>query len=115
MYNVLVPDRVPSETGPYIRRDTAGVLRVGPTRVRLASLVFEFNRGESPEAIRQNFDVFTLEQVYGALTYYLSRRDEVDSELREQAAKAAEWEERSRSENKSLLDELSRRAEQVNA
>ena len=39
------------------------------TRVTLDSVVYGFLRGESPEAIRDDFPVLTLEQVYGAIAY----------------------------------------------
>ena len=51
------------------------------SRVPLASIVREFRDGQSPEAIRLAFPTLTLEQVYGAIAFYLSRREEIDSYL----------------------------------
>jgi len=61
------------------QRDDAYV--VAGTRVSLDSLVYAFLEGQSAEAIAQAFPVLTLEQVYGAITYYLAHRDEVDRYL----------------------------------
>jgi hypothetical protein len=51
------------------------------SRVPLASIVREFQHGHTPEAIRSAFPTLTLEQVYGAITFYLGHRPEVDDDL----------------------------------
>jgi len=55
--------------------------KITGTRVSLDSIVFDYLSGVSPEGIAENFDTLSLEQVYGAITYYLSRRQEVDRHL----------------------------------
>jgi len=45
---------------------------VAGTRVSLDSIVYAFLSGQSAEAIAQAFPVLSLEQVYGAITYYLT-------------------------------------------
>lgn len=47
----------------------------------LDSIVYAFLSGQSAEAIAQAFPVLNLEQVYGAITYYLAHRDDVDRYL----------------------------------
>ena len=42
-----------------------------------------FWRGETAESITQSFPVLTLEQVYGALAFYLANRAEVDAYLQQ--------------------------------
>jgi hypothetical protein len=37
--------------------------------------------GQSAESIAQSFPALTLEQAYGALTYYLAHRTEVDASI----------------------------------
>ena len=61
------------------QRDSVYVL--AGTRVSLDSVVFAFLDGQSAEAIAQAFPVLKLEHVYGAITYYLAHRDEVDRYL----------------------------------
>ena len=54
------------------RRD--GSLYLTGSRVPLAHLVREFQHGELPEAIRSHYPTLTLEQVYGAITFYLGMK-----------------------------------------
>src|SRR5260370_39180362 len=55
---------------------------VSGTRVSLDSIVYAFRRGASPETIKGSFPTLTLEQVYGAIAFYLSRQPEIDEYLR---------------------------------
>ncbi len=50
------------------------------SRVPLAHIVREFQRGEPPEAIRSHYPTLTLEQVYGAITFYLGHKAEVEND-----------------------------------
>lgn len=59
-----------------------GSYRVAGTRISLDSIVHAFRRGASPETIRSSFPLLTLEQVYGAIAFYLSGQDEIDGYLR---------------------------------
>ena len=63
---------------------------VAGTRVSLDSIVYAFHRGESAEAICQNFEVLRLEEVYGAITYYLANQHDIDAHLVRQNEKWAE-------------------------
>jgi uncharacterized protein (DUF433 family) len=57
---------------------------VSGSRVSLESVIFAFLDGLSPETIATEcFPVLSLEQVYGAITYYLSNRQVIDAYLRE--------------------------------
>lgn len=60
-----------------------GAYRVGGTRVSLDSVVYCFRRGASPESIQRSFSALTLEQVYGAIAFYLANQEEVDQYLLE--------------------------------
>lgn len=65
---------------PYVeRRDDA--YYIAGSRVSLDSVVYAFLAGQTPESIAQSFPVLSLEQVYGAITFYLAHRDEVDDYL----------------------------------
>ena len=61
-----------------------GVYRVAGTRVSLDSIVYAFISGQSAESIAQSFPVLKLEQVYGAITFYLGDREEIDRYLEAQ-------------------------------
>ena len=58
-----------------------GVYRLAGTRVSQDSIVYAFWRGQTAESIAQSFPVLPLEQVYGALTFYLANKSEVDAYL----------------------------------
>jgi uncharacterized protein (DUF433 family) len=49
------------------------------TRISLDSVVYAFQKGLAPESITQAFPLLTLEQVYGAVTFYLANRAEIDA------------------------------------
>jgi uncharacterized protein (DUF433 family) len=70
------------ERSEYIEQRNGGFYVAG-TRVSLDSVVYSFKAGASPETIRQNFSSLTLEQVYGAIAFYLAHEQEVDSNIRE--------------------------------
>jgi uncharacterized protein (DUF433 family) len=67
-----------------------GTYYVAATRISLDSIVHAFRRGESPETICQNFELLQLEEVYGAIAYYLANQAEVDAYLVRQDEKWAE-------------------------
>ena len=92
----------------YVTRDADGAMRVGSTQISLDSVVLAFRQGESPESIRQAYPALTLEQVYGAITYYLAHEDEVDSYLRRQEELWQRERDRSERENGPLLDRMRR-------
>lgn len=56
---------------------------ISGTRVSLDSIVYAFLRGAAPESIAQSFPVLKLEEVYGAVTYYLGHQEDVNSYLRQ--------------------------------
>ncbi len=49
---------------------------VANTRVSLDSIVYAFLSSQSAESIAQAFPVLTLEQVYGAIAFYLAHRED---------------------------------------
>src|SRR5262245_60606374 len=64
----------------YVEERDGGYWVTG-TRVSLDSIVYAFLSGQTAESIAQSFPVLHLEQVYGAITYYLAHRTEVDAYL----------------------------------
>jgi len=51
---------------------------ISHTRVSLDSIVYAFLNGQTPESIAQSFPVLTLEQVYGAVAFYLAHKTDID-------------------------------------
>ena len=64
-----------------------GAYRITGSRVSLDSVVYDFLSGLSPKSIADNYDTLRLEQVYGAIAYYLGHRTEIDAYLRRNRAK----------------------------
>ena len=62
----------------YIEQRDGGYWVTG-TRVSLDSSVYAFLGGQTAEGIAQAFPVLTLEQVYGAITFYLANRPDIDT------------------------------------
>jgi uncharacterized protein (DUF433 family) len=70
----------------YVTTDEHGVMRVGQTRVMLDSVLASFHEGCSAETIVQQYPSLSLEEVYGAIAFYLGHRDAVDAYLVRQDA-----------------------------
>lgn len=72
----------------YVYRDEHGRYCVSGPRMFLDGIVESFNEGESAESIRSDFPFLTLEEVYGAITFYLAHKQEVDKYLINQEEQA---------------------------
>jgi uncharacterized protein (DUF433 family) len=64
----------------YVETRDGGYWIAG-SRVSLDSVVCSFLSGQSAESIAQSFPVLTLEQVYGAIAFYLCNRLDIDAYL----------------------------------
>ena len=64
----------------YVEQRDGGYYIEG-RRVSLDSVVYAFLRGESPEGVVASFPALELEQIFGAMTYYMANRDRVDRYL----------------------------------
>jgi uncharacterized protein (DUF433 family) len=73
----------------YVQQTPEGGWRLAGSRVSLDSIVHAYWEGLSPEAIAEDFDTLTVEQIYGALAFYLRNRTQVDAYLANQGVR---WE-----------------------
>jgi uncharacterized protein (DUF433 family) len=64
----------------YIEKRDGGYWVAG-TRVSLDSVVYAFLRGAAPEGIAQSYPLLSLEEVYGAIAFYLANQAEIDALL----------------------------------
>ncbi len=92
----------------YIEERNGGYYIAGK-RVSLDSIVYAFQRGASPESITRSFPVVMLEEVYGALTFYLANKDAVDEYLKREEAEF----EKLRGERRAANPELHRKLEEA--
>jgi uncharacterized protein (DUF433 family) len=60
-----------------------GAYRINGTRVSLDSVVYAYLNGLTPESIVDSFPALTLEQVFGAITFYLANQKDIDEYLRQ--------------------------------
>jgi len=85
-----------------------GVYYAAGSRVSLDSLVYLFQDGASPESIREEFDSLTLEEVYGAVAFYLANQAEIDAYLAEQRRRWSEMERNATPPSPELRERLDR-------
>jgi uncharacterized protein (DUF433 family) len=64
----------------YVEQRDGGYWITG-TRISLDSIVYAFKRGAAPESIQRAFPLLTLEEIYGAITFYLAHAQEIDTSL----------------------------------
>ena len=99
-------------TKEYVEQED-GAYRIGGTRVSLDSIVYAYRRGASPESIQRSFPSLTLEQVHGALAFYLSHRTEVDSYLVQGEKEFEELQETSHETHSDWYEKLRRAREET--
>ena len=90
----------------YVRTAASGAMRIGNTRVMLDSIVAAFDEGHSAETIQQQYPALTLEEVYGAITYYLSHTDEVKEYIERQGALWEKWRKESMNRPNPVVERL---------
>ena len=54
---------------------------IANSRVSLDTIVYAFLDGQSPESIAQSLPTLTLEQVYGAIAFFLAHQPEIETYL----------------------------------
>jgi len=98
----------------YVKK-VDGAYRVGATRVSLDSLVYLFREGLSAESMVDSYPALTLEQVLGALAFYLANQKDIDTYLTEGQRTAESQHQQSRQTNAELIAKLqrARRASQI--
>ena len=89
----------------YVEQREGGYYITG-TRVSLDSVVYAFLRGESPEGIAESFPALSLEQVYGAIAFYLANQPVVDAYLEEGKVEFARLRAEAREKHPSLYAKL---------
>ena len=57
----------------------------------LAHLVHLFQQGDSPEAIRSSYSTLSLNQVYGAITFYLENKEAAEKDMAEREREEREF------------------------
>jgi uncharacterized protein (DUF433 family) len=89
----------------YAEQREGGYYIVG-SRVTLDSVVYAFLRGESPEGIVESFPALNLEQVFGAVAFYLANRESIDAYLRDGRVEFARMRDEARRRYPALYSKL---------
>jgi uncharacterized protein (DUF433 family) len=89
----------------YVEQRDSGYY-IKDARVSLDSVVYAFLRGESPEGIAESFPSLGLEQIFGALAFYIANREVVDQYLREGREEFEALREQARRNNPALYRKL---------
>jgi uncharacterized protein (DUF433 family) len=101
-------------SGSYVEnRD--GDYWIADTRVSLDSVVHAYWEGYSPEMIAQSFSALSLEQVYGAIAYYLRHRATVDTSIQKAEATGEALRQNLRCQDPAFYERLARAKEQKQA
>jgi uncharacterized protein (DUF433 family) len=95
-----------NEERRYVRVDEHGAMRIGNSRVMLDSIVAGFEQGHSPETLQQQYPALSLEEVYGAITYYLAHTDEVHTYLKRQDELWEAWRAKSATRSSLVVERL---------
>ena len=90
-----------------------GAYWIAGSRVSLDSVVYAYRQGESPESIMDAFPVLTLEQVYGAIAFYLAHKSKVDGYLENRRAQYDSRRRATRTKNPSLHSKLAEARRQI--
>ena len=96
----------------YVEQRDSGYWIKG-SRVSLDSIVLAFLRGASPESIAHSFPLISLEEVYGAIAFYLAHQAEIDAYLQQQEAGFETLRQASRQANPLLYRKLEEARSQV--
>ncbi len=89
----------------YVEQRDGGYWITG-SRVSLDSIVYAFLRGASPESIARSFPLVTLEDVYGAIAFYLAHQPEIDAYLQQGEAEFEALRKQAREANRLLYKKL---------
>ena len=95
-----------NEEKPYVWVDEHGVMRIGHSRVMLDSIVAGFEQGHSPETLQRQYPTLSLEEVYGAITYYLAHTDQVHAYLKRQDELWEAWRAKSATRSSPVVERL---------
>src|SRR5205085_8033140 len=99
----------------YVEQHDGGYWIKG-TRISLDSVIYAFKRGAAPESIKRSFPLLSLEEIYGAITFYLAHEQEIDTYLaqseKEFEAQAKEMNAQARQDNPELFERLEKAREE---
>ena len=67
----------------------SGTIRVTGSQVALESVVYQYQQGNTAEAILESFPSVKLADIHAVISYYLNHRDQVDEYAHDQQKRAS--------------------------
>lgn len=98
----------------YIIKKNGGYY-IADSRVSLDSVVYAFREGRSPESIRWSYPSLTLEEVYGAIAFYLANQKKIDKYLIESEKEFEIFRKKNHEELRRTAPELVKKLKQARA
>jgi uncharacterized protein (DUF433 family) len=93
-------------TATYVFQTPEGGWRLTDSRVSLDSIVHAYWQGRLPEVIAADFPTLSLEQIHGAIAFYLRNQTAIDEYLASQESRWNELREQSEVKAGPLLQRL---------
>jgi uncharacterized protein (DUF433 family) len=90
----------------YAFQTPQGSWRVTGSRVSLDSIIHAHGEGRTPQQIVEWFPTLSLEQVHGAIAFYLHHRELLDAYMEQQRQRWEELRQESEVQNRELLERL---------
>ena len=90
----------------YVARTPQGGWRISGTRVGLECIIHAYNEGESPEAMVLSWPTLSLEQIHGAIAFYLRNRPQMDEYMREIARQMDELSAQCQESNRGFREKI---------
>jgi uncharacterized protein (DUF433 family) len=97
----------------YVERTPTGGYRIAGSRISLDSVVHAWWDGRLPEAIANDFPSLSLEQVHGAIAFYLANRSDIDRYLSDQDSAWQDFQRDSAARMGPLIQRMRNRANKV--
>ncbi len=97
----------------YVTQTEKGGWRVAKTRVSLDSIVHAYWNGRLPESIAADFPSLSLEQIHGAIAFYLKNRSAIDQYLSSQDATWRQLQQDSAAQHSALIQRMRNTANQM--
>jgi len=104
-----------NEKSTYVEQLPNGAWRLIGTRVSLDSIVHAYWDGRLPESIAADFPSLTLEQIHGAIAFYLGNQEKIDAYLQAQDERWRDFRQESERRHSPLLKKIRALATQPTA
>jgi uncharacterized protein (DUF433 family) len=97
---------------PYVEmRD--GDYYISGTRISLASVVYAYLDGHSPEGIQDCYPLLTLEQIHGAIAFYLGHKAEMETHLENKRHRYEQQRQAARDADPAFYEEMADRRQRL--